>query len=85
VLTGAEPYADNGKVPLRALASLDNYLFVCREDLPQQSAHMLTEALEERWKDMASALPEQAKSPKPSESSRIPLHPGAVEYYREHD
>jgi TRAP-type uncharacterized transport system substrate-binding protein len=83
-LSGMEPYADNGKVPLRALASFGDYLFICREDLPQQSAHMLTETLANNWKVMGEYLAQKNNSPKPAESSRIPLHPGAMEYYKEH-
>ena len=84
VFIGAEPYADNGRVPLRAMASLGEYLFICREDLPPQSAQMLTEALANNWKDLAAELVQKNKSPKPTEASRIPLHPGSLEYYKEH-
>ncbi len=84
VLSGAEPYADNGKVPLRAIASLGDYLFICREDLPSQSAHMLTEVLADKWNELKSVVVEKSKSPKPAEASRVPLHPGALEYYKEH-
>jgi TRAP-type uncharacterized transport system substrate-binding protein len=84
VLTGAEPYADNGKVPLRALAALGDYLFICREDLPPQSAQMLTEALADNWKDLASEIGQKTKGPKPAAASRIPLHPGTQEYYKVH-
>jgi TRAP-type uncharacterized transport system substrate-binding protein len=84
VLSGAEPYADNGKVPLRAMAAIGEYLFICRDDLPQQGVHMLTEALAENWKELAGLLAQQKNSPKPAETSRIPLHPGALEYYKEH-
>jgi TRAP-type uncharacterized transport system substrate-binding protein len=84
VLTGAEPYADNGKVPLRALASLGDYLFICREDLPPQSAQMLTEALGDNWGELKSDMAQKNKNPRPADGSRIPLHQGALEYYKEH-
>ncbi len=83
-LVGEPPHADGGKVPLRALAVLGDYVFVCREDLPSASAYMLTEALGERWRDIDPALVRAAAGPRPAGSLTIPLHPGAIEYYRDH-
>jgi len=81
---GERPYGDAGALPLRALAALGKYLFVCRDDLPAASAYMLTEALAERWRDVDPALVGRAPGPRPRDTLAIPLHPGAQEYYRDH-
>jgi TRAP-type uncharacterized transport system substrate-binding protein len=81
---GRAPYADSGAPRLRALAVLGDFLFVCRDDLPVPSAYMLTEALAERWRDVDPALVRAAHSPRPPSTLAIPLHPGALEYYRDH-
>jgi TRAP-type uncharacterized transport system substrate-binding protein len=81
---GEAPYADSGAPPLRALAVLGDYLLVCRDDLPAAAAYMLTEALAERWRDVDPALVRAAHGPRPSNTLAIPLHPGALEYYRDH-
>jgi hypothetical protein len=69
---------------LRALAVLGDYVFVCRDDLPVASAYMLTEALAEGWRDIDSALVRAASGPRPPSTLAIPVHPGALEYYRDH-
>jgi hypothetical protein len=45
IFTGAEPFADNGRVALRTLAALGEHLFVCLEEVPKAAAYMLVEAL----------------------------------------
>ena len=84
VFTGAEPFADNGRVALRTLAALGEHLFVCLEDVPKAAAYMLVEALAERWRDLDPALLRQPRGPKPLQTVRVPLHPGALEFYRDH-
>jgi len=81
---GEAPYADSGAPRLRALAVLGDYVFVCRDDLSSASAYMLTEALAERWRDIDPALVRAAPGPRPPATLAIPLHPGALEYYRDH-
>jgi TRAP-type uncharacterized transport system substrate-binding protein len=81
---GEGPFADSGAPRLRALAVLGDYVFVCREDLPAPSAYLLTEALAERWRDIDPALVRAAPGPRPPSKLVIPLHPGALEYYRDH-
>lgn len=81
---GEPPHADAGQVPLRALAALGDYLFVARDDLPDASAYMLTETLAQRWKDLDPALVNEMQGPRPRAGLSIPLHPGALEYYRDH-
>lgn len=83
-LTAAEPFADNGGVGLRTLGAFGEHLFVCLADVPDASAYMLAEALTEHWRDIDPALVPGASSPKPSASLRVPLHPGAIEFYRGH-
>lgn len=84
VFTGAEPFADNGSVALRTLAAFGEHLFVCLADVPKAGAYMLVEALAERWRDLDPALVRQAGGPKPQPALRVPLHPGADEFYRDH-
>lgn len=80
---GVERFADNGKVPLRALANLGAHLFVCRDDMPQPIAHQIAEAVAENWRRFDPTLVGIAASPEPLRSTRIPAHPGAAEYYLE--
>lgn len=83
-LSGTGPFADNGNVPLRTLAQLDAYVFVCRDDLPRPSAYRLAETLAEQWPQIGAVLPNGARGPRPASSARIPVHPGANEYYEDH-
>jgi len=83
-LTGAAPFADNGRVALRTLGALGEHLFVCLEEVPQTAAYLLVEALAERWRDIDMASARQAGGPKPLQALRVPLHPGALEFYRDH-
>lgn len=82
---GEGRYADSGALALRALAVLGEYVFVCRDDLAKPSAYMLTEALAAGWGDIDPALVRAAAGPRPPGTLPIPLHPGALEYYRDHD
>ena len=83
--SGAEPFADNGRVALRTLAALgEHHLFVCLEQVPKAAAYLLVEALSEHWRDLDPALVQRAPGPKPSPALRVPLHPGALEFYQEH-
>jgi TRAP-type uncharacterized transport system substrate-binding protein len=82
--SGAEPFADNGGVGLRTLGAFGEHLLVCLEGVPEPSAYMLAEALTGHWRDIDPALVPNASSPKPSAAPRVPLHPGAVEFYRGH-
>ena len=82
--TGAEPFADNGRVELRTLAALGEHLFVCLEDVPNAAAYSLLEAVSDRWHDIDASLVQQARGPKPAEPVRVPLHAGALEFYRDH-
>lgn len=60
------------------------HLFVCLEDVPKAAAYMLVEALAERWRDLDPVLLRQHRGPKPLQAVRVPLHPGAFEFYRDH-
>lgn len=84
VFTGDGPFADNGPVALRTLAALGEHLFVCLSDVPNAAAHVLVEALAYRWSEIDQALVRQPKGPKPPNTPRVPLHPGALEFYRNH-
>jgi len=82
--TGTEPFADNGRVALRTLAALGEHLFICHEDVPKPAAYLLVEALAERWRELDPALVRHAGGPRPTQALRVPLHPGASEFYLEH-
>jgi TRAP-type uncharacterized transport system substrate-binding protein len=81
---GVEPFADNGRVALRTLATLGEHLLVCSEAVPNPAAYMLVEALAIRWRAIDPALVHRTAGPKPPPTLRVPLHPGASEFYREH-
>lgn len=80
---GEPPYAGSA-LPLRVLAAIGPHVFVCREDLPDASAYMLVEALAGSWQDLEPALVHEARDPRPATTLKIPLHPGALDYYRDH-
>ncbi len=82
--SGAEPFADNGRVALRTLAALGQHLFVCLENVPNGAAYLLVQTLAGQWRDLDPMLVQQATGPNPSQASRVPLHPGALEFYRDH-
>jgi TRAP-type uncharacterized transport system substrate-binding protein len=81
---GAEPFADNGRVALRTLAALGEHLLVCTETVPNAAAYMLVEALVTDWQAVDPAMVHRARSPRPAPTLRVPLHPGASEFYRDH-
>jgi TRAP-type uncharacterized transport system substrate-binding protein len=81
---GTGRFADNGSVPLRALARFTPYVFVCRDDLPRSNAYQLAETVAEQWPQIGAALPEGARDPRPASSGPLPIHPGANEYYADH-
>jgi TRAP-type uncharacterized transport system substrate-binding protein len=84
VLTGAEPFADNGRVELRTLAQIGAHLFVSLEDVPNAAAYNLVDALAEGWRELDRSLVHEASGPEPAPGLRVPLHAGALEYYRDH-
>src|SRR5262245_22973219 len=77
-LMGTGRFADNGKVPLRALAQCGSYVFACRDDLPQSNGYQIAETIAERWKDIDPRLAHETPTPRPSSSMRIPIHAGAL-------
>lgn len=80
---GSGRFADNGKVPLRALAQFGSYLFVCRDDLPKPNGYQIAETIAEQWRAIDAKLVAGASGPKPLSSMRIPIHSGALEYYED--
>ena len=81
---GAGRFADNGKVPLRALAQFGPYLFVCRDDFPRPNGYQIAETIAEKWQEIDAKLVSGRRGPRPVSSMRIPIHPGALEYYEDH-
>jgi hypothetical protein len=45
---------------------------------------MITEALAEHWRDINPGLFRAAAGTRPPETLALPIHPGALEYYRDH-
>lgn len=82
--SGAAPFADNGRIPLRTLAALGEHLFVCLQDVPSSAGYLLVEALTAHWRDIDPALVRKASGPRPPQELRVPLHAGALEFYRDH-
>ena len=81
---GAGRFADNGKVPLRALAQFGAYLFVCRDDFPQSNGYQIAETIAESGRKSTRRRRMARRVPRPISSVRIPIHPGALEYYEDH-
>lgn len=68
---GRGPYAGTGPVPLRALGRVGSYLLVCREEVPADRAYQVTRTLAEQGAGLTAA-----------DGASVPLHRGAVDYYR---
>lgn len=73
---GRGRFADDGKVPLRAVAVLGDDLLVVLESCDRQRAHDLAQALAESrdWKPFAEKPLLRGPTP-------IPFHPGALDYF----
>jgi TRAP-type uncharacterized transport system substrate-binding protein len=81
---GTGRFADNGSIPLRALAQFGSHLFLCRYDFPNGNAYQLAETLADQWQGGDPSLPSLARASKPVLSGPIPIHAGALEYYADH-
>lgn len=68
---GRGRFAEGGKVPLRAVAVLRGDVVVVLEGYPAENARII-----------AQALAESTGSPAVLPRSPIPLHPGALDYFR---
>lgn len=77
-------YAARDGLALRALAVLGEHVLVCRDDLPKASAYLLAETLDEGWGELDAGLLPAAHGSRPARALSIPLHPGALAYYRDH-
>lgn len=71
---GAAPFADYGPVALRALVSLDDFVMVCRSDMPERHAYAIAETLMTGGGD-------ELKVSEPR--GELPVHAGAATFYRE--
>lgn len=81
--SGAQGFADGGKIPLRSVAQIGPYLLVCREEFPRANAYQIAETIADWWREVFEPATEAA-GPRPSASVRVALHPGAGEYYADH-
>ncbi len=81
--SGAQSFADGGKIPLRTLAQIGPYLLVCRAEVPRASAYQIAEAIADGWREIFEPTTEAA-GPRPAASVRVAVHPGAGEYYTDH-
>lgn len=73
---GRGRFADDGRVPLRAVAVLGGDLLVVLESCDRQRAHDLAQALAE-----SRALGPLAEKPLLRGPAPIPFHPGALDYF----
>jgi TRAP-type uncharacterized transport system substrate-binding protein len=80
LMTGREPFADYGPVPLRAIAGLGDYLLICRDDFPPRHAYLVAETLSAHRDELAATLsPGQGEG---NPDAMVPTHPGALAYYQ---
>jgi uncharacterized protein len=83
VVIPANTYRDQTE-PVETLG-VDN-LLVCREDLPEALVYELTKAFFESLPELAAAhAAARLIDPLQAAATPIPLHPGAVRYYREQE
>jgi TRAP-type uncharacterized transport system substrate-binding protein len=73
---GRGRFADDGKVPLRAVAVLGGDLLVVLESCDRQRAHDMAQALAESRDGVPLAEKPSLRGPTP-----IPFHPGALDYF----
>ena len=73
---GRSRFADDGKVPLRAVAVLGGDLLVVLESCDRQRAHDMAQALAESRNGGPFAEKPPLRGPTP-----IPFHPGALDYF----
>jgi TRAP-type uncharacterized transport system substrate-binding protein len=77
---GTGPFAEDGAVPLRALAAAGDHLVVCRDDFAPQRAREIAQALADHWTDAEPLRTPRADAGEVRGRS-IPWHPAVVEYY----
>ena len=70
---GKPPFADIGGAQIRAIVSLEDYLFVCRPDFKARHAYLIAQALSQH----PEGLPARAAAPK----GAVPAHPGAEAFF----
>jgi hypothetical protein len=75
-LEGAGPFAEEGPLPLRALAVLGDYVLVCRDDFPPGNAYKIARTLAEQ----AARLAPRPVLSFADGAAPIPAHAGVVEY-----
>lgn len=75
MLKGAPPFAGYGPTPLRSLATVDAFLLVCRSDFPKAHAYLISATLHRHSGELT------IEPPLPNRE-RIPVHAGALEYWR---
>lgn len=73
---GRGRFAPEGAVPLRALAVLGPYLFVCREDFPPATAEAVAGVLIEHWRRETPAAAD-------ARDASIPFHAGVPPAFQE--
>ncbi len=75
---GRGRFADDGKVPLRAVAVLGGDLLVVLESCDRQRAHDMAQALAESRDGVPLTEKPSLRGPAP-----IPFHPGALDYFED--
>jgi NMT1-like family len=74
---GRGRFAGEGAFPLRALAVLGSYLFVCREDFPAPTARVFASTLAEHWRGEGVSLAGPDAGPR----APIPFHAGVPQAF----
>ena len=84
VLTGAEPFSDNGRVELRTLAALGDHLLVCLDGVSTGVAYKLVEALADGWRDAGPIAGARRPGPPAGARGARAVASRRVEFYRDH-
>jgi hypothetical protein len=80
LLDGTGRVAEEGPVPLRALAAVGDYLIVCRDDFPAPRAREIAETLATRWTGAEPMRPPRSATAGGA-GPAIPWHPAVLEYH----
>lgn len=80
MLRGAPPLDPYGKVPLTAIAALDDRVLVARADVPQAHGWLIAQALHDTSHGREPVVSPLRDSDAPF--GPLPLHPGAAAYIR---
>ena len=81
LLQGRPPFAGHGPVKLFTIVGIGEFLLTCRDDFAARHAWLIAEAFDKSRDVLAESLLPRAATSEPPDA-RIPLHPGALDYFR---